>query len=168
MLTENTVRPSAPIACVVPWPSTMPSASQSFAPPSANAMPSMITPSAYVRGSRHADSDVWSRSRQWRFSAASTGSIVICRAGTIAWVTNAMTAITTAMTDVCTRTLRPTATASAPRPAPITVPKLKNAWNSGRIVLPTCFSIAAPSTFIITSTAPLPSPNSTRPPTTNA
>jgi hypothetical protein len=46
MLTENTVRPRAPIAWVAPWPSTMPSASQSFAPPSAKAMPSMITPSA--------------------------------------------------------------------------------------------------------------------------
>ena len=45
-------------------------------------------------------------------------------------------------------------------PAPMTVPKLKKAWNSGRIVLPVCFSIAAPSTFIITSTAPLPKPQS--------
>jgi hypothetical protein len=121
-----------------------------------------------VRGSRHADSEVCSRSRQWLRSAASTGSIVISRAGTPAWVTKAITTISPAMTDVCTSTFSPTVTASAPSPAPTTVPKLKNAWNSGRIVLPTCFSIAAPSTFIMTSTAPLPRPNSTSPPTTNA
>ena len=47
----------------------------------------------------------------------------------------------------------PSAIASTPSPAPMTVPKLKNAWKSGMIVLPDCFSIAAPSTFIITSTA---------------
>ena len=44
-------------------------------------------------------------------------------------------------------------------PAPATVPKLKKACMSGMSVLPISRSASAPSTFIITSTAPLPKPN---------
>ena len=69
---------------------------------------------------------------------------------------------------VCAKTFRPHATARNPTAAPITVPKLKNAWNSGRIVLSNCFSIAAPSTFIITSSEPLPKPNMMSPAKTSA
>ena len=44
--TENTVSAMAPWASVPLCPSTTASGSQSFAPPSANAMPSMMTPIA--------------------------------------------------------------------------------------------------------------------------
>ena len=61
----------------------------------------------------------------------------------------------------------PSADAAAATPAPATVPKLKKACMSGMSVLPISRSASAPSTFIITSTAPLPNPNSTSPITTS-
>ena len=60
----------------------------------------------------------------------------------------------------------PRADAAAATPAPATVPKLKKACMSGISVLPISRSASAPSTFIITSTAPLPNPKSTSPITT--
>ena len=59
------------------------------------------------------------------------------------------------------------ADATAASPAPATVPKLKNACMSGITVLRSSRSASAPSTFIITSTAPLPKPNNARPITTS-
>ena len=60
------------------------------------------------------------------------------------------------MTPKCTETERATADAAAASPAPATVPNEKKACMSGMTVLPISRSASAPSTFIITSTAPLP------------
>ncbi len=71
------------------------------------------------------------------------------------------------MTPRWIATEMPRADAAAARPAPATVPKLKKACMSGMSVLPISRSASAPSTFIITSTAPLPNPNSASPITTS-
>ena len=60
MAVTNNPKTNAPVALSTPWPSTMASASQSLADPSAKAIPSTIRPISRVRRSRQ----IPSRARQ--------------------------------------------------------------------------------------------------------
>jgi hypothetical protein len=147
MLATKRAKPRTPTQCAAPYPSTRPRASQSLAEPSASANASTISPIASVRGSNQAEpSDgtdpVW--------SGDPDGNALECR--TVAVTAAAGT------TRKCTGRGRPTPAASAPRPAPLNVPRLQPAWNRAMMLRPRRRSTTAPSTFMATSQMPEPKP----------
>ena len=164
---------SAPVALSTPWPSTMASASQSLADPSAKAMPSTINPISRVRRSRQ----IASRERQpvvadpasaccayrrfGRAVAAGSGCRKRMESSTAAIINAPMTARCTTIGDAGQLG------GGAEQP-PRMVPPLNKAWNSGMTVRPSARSLAAPSTFIETSHIPMPRPKSASPVTTSA
>lgn len=146
---------TAPVALVVPRSSTIARASQSPALPSANAMPSTISPISRVVGCFHTDS----RSRQPCSGSASSVASSVPRSS---WIlgsahTNAPNPTAT-IRPRCQATGRWMRSISAPMPAPAMVPKEKNAWNNGMIVRPARRSFAAPERFIATSLLLIPTP----------
>src|SRR5664279_4118624 len=160
----------APVALSTPWPSTIASASQSFAEPSAKAMPSTITPMSRVRRSFQ----MASRDFQPLLPSAAPSDSVpdspdVANGSGRRKRTDTSTAptITAPTTARWTTIGTPNCSAAAPIPAPTMVPKLNEAWNSGITVRPSARSLAAPSTFMATSQMPLPRPNSVNPMTTS-
>ncbi len=166
--TVNTPNTIAPVVSSYPCPSTTARASQSFADPSANDMPSMMTPMRSSRTSPHTERLSRSRSVQGgRGASVCRSSPTSARRGTKRTATTTATAMSTAMIARCTETERAMADAAAASAAPATVPNEKNACMRGMTVLPISRSASAPSTFIMTSTVPLPKPKSARPMTTS-
>lgn len=150
----------APAALSSPWPSIIASGSQSFAEPSARAMPSTITPIKIVDGCAQTC---------MRVSGVATGLVSVetcsakrCSSWNFVTATSITALVMTTSTMKCTETGISSRSARAPSPAPPSVPRLNAAWNSGMIVRPPAFSAAAPDTFIDTSHRPLPNPKAIR------
>ena len=140
-----------------------PRLSQSFPVPSVKAMQSTNTPMSSVRGSVQAAS---ARRRGVPLPGAGWSAV---RAAGRKWRAAVGTATATARAAAirCAVTGTCSATMTAPTPAPATVPMLHPAWNRGRIARPSSRSTAAPCTFIATSQAPLPKPNTNSPAATS-